>query len=141
MLIVEIKSERARQFSSIVIYFDNGKVLLLKRKDGVPYGGLWGFPGGGAEKGETPEEAAIRETAEETGIKVLPEDLVFLDKVTSPDKRDVHVFACNKFEGNVDAQKVYKEHNGYEWVAIDELSDYDKPDNSDGLIKMALSKL
>jgi mutator protein MutT len=141
VLIVEIKSERARQFSSIVIYFDNGKVLLLKRKDGVPYGGLWGFPGGGAEEGESPEEAAIRETAEETGIKVLPEDLVFLDKVTSPDKRDVHVFACNKFEGNVDAQKVYKEHKGYEWVAMDELSKYDKPDNSDGLIKMALSKL
>jgi mutator protein MutT len=141
VLIVEIKSERARQFSSIVIYFDNGKVLLLKRKDGVPYGGLWGSPGGGAEEGESPEEAAIRETAEETGIKVLPEDLVFLDKVTSPDKRDVHVFACNKFEGNVDAQKVYKEHKGYEWVAMDELSKYDKPDNSDGLIKMALSKL
>ena len=141
MLIVEIKSKRARQFSSIVIYFDGEKVLLLKRKDDVPYGGKWGFPGGGAEKGETPEEAAIRETAEETGIKVLPEDLVFLDKVVSPDKRDVHVFACNNFEGNVDAQKVYKEHDGYEWVAMDELSDYDKPDNSDHLIKKALSML
>ena len=141
MLIVEIKSKKARQFSSIVIYFDNGKVLLLKRKDKVPYGGKWGFPGGGAEKGETPEEAAIRETAEETGIKVLPEDLVFLDKVVSPDKREVHVFACNNFEGNVDAKRVYKEHDGYEWVAMDELGDYDKPDNSDHLIKMALSKL
>ena len=139
MLIVEIKSERTRQFSSIVIYFDGEKVLLLKRKDNVPYGGKWGFPGGGAEKGETPEEAAIRETAEETGIKVLPEDLVFLDKVVSPDKRDVHVFACKNFEGNVDAQKVYKEHDGYEWVAMDELKDYDKPDNSDRLIKKALS--
>ena len=141
MLIVEIKSKRARQFSSIVIYLDGKKVLLLKRKDNVPYGGKWGFPGGGAEKGETPEEAAIRETAEETGIKVLPEDLVFLEKVVSPDKRDVHVFACNNFEGNVDAQKVYKEHDGYEWVAMDELSDYDKPDNSDHLIKKALSML
>jgi len=141
VLIVEIKSKRARQFSSIVIYFDGKKVLLLKRKDDVPYGGKWGFPGGGAEKGETPEEAAIRETAEETGIKVLPEDLVFLDKVVSPDKRDVHVFACKNFEGNVDAQKVYKEHDGYEWVAMDKLKDYDKPDNSDDLIKKAISKL
>ena len=141
MLIVEIKSERTRQFSSIVIYLDGKKVLLLKRKDNVPYGGKWGFPGGGAEKGETPEEAAIRETAEETGIKVLPDDLVFLEKVVSPDKRDVHVFACKNFEGNVDAQKVYKEHDGYEWVAMDELKDYDKPDNSDHLIKKALSML
>ena len=141
MLIVEIKSKRARQFSSIVIYFDGKKVLLLKRKDNVPYGGKWGFPGGGAEKGETPEEAAIRETAEETGIKVLPEDLVFLDKVVSPDKRDVHVFACNNFEGNVDAQKVYEEHDGYKWVAMDKLADYDKPDNSDDLIKKAISML
>ena len=141
MLIVEIKSKRARQFSSIVIYFDGEKVLLLKRKDDVPYGGKWGFPGGGAEKGETPEEAAIRETAEETGIKVLPDDLVFLEKVVSPDKRDVHVFTCKNFEGNVDAQKVYKEHDGYEWVAMDKLKDYDKPDNSDDLIKKAISKL
>ena len=141
MLIVEIKSKKARQFSSIVIYFDNGKVLLLKRKDKVPYGGKWGFPGGGAEKGESPKEAAIRETGEETGIKVLPDDLVFLEKVSSPDGRDVHVFACNNFEGNVDAKKVYKEHDGYEWVAMDKLKDYDKPDNSDHLIKKALSML
>ena len=141
MLIVEIKSKRARQFSSIVIYFDNGKVLLLKRKEGVPYGGKWGFPGGGAEKDESPKEAAIRETGEETGIKVLPDDLVFLEKVSSPDKRDVHVFACNNFEGKVNSQKVYEEHDGYEWVAMDELKNYEKPNNSDHLIKKALSML
>jgi mutator protein MutT len=139
VLIVEIKSARTRQFSSIVVCLDNAKVLLLKRRDGVPYGGLWGFPGGGAEKGESPKDAAVRETAEETGLKVLPEDLVFLQKVVSPDKREVYVFACKKFEGKVNAQKVNEEHDDYRWVAIDELSDYDKPSNSDGLIKKALS--
>ena len=139
MLIVEIKSNESRQFSSIVIYFDNKKVLLLKRKDNVPYGGLWGFAGGGAEEGETPKEAAIRETAEETGLKALPEDLKFIKKVKSPDKRDVYVFACNKFDGKVNSQKVFEEHEGYEWVVMDKLSNYDKPDNSEGLIEKALS--
>jgi|TARA_R100000908_G_scaffold64019_2_gene46541 mutator protein MutT len=141
VLIIEIKSKRTRQFSSIVIYLDDGKVLLLKRKDNVPYGGLWGFTGGGAEKDETPEEAAVRETVEETGIKVLADDLVFLEKVLSPDNRDVHIFACNKFEGKVNSQKVYEEHDGYDWVAIEELGEYDMPDNSMPLIKKALSVL
>lgn len=50
----------------IGIVFDNsGRVLLQKRRD-VP---IWSLPGGGIEKGESLEEATIREIEEETGIK------------------------------------------------------------------------
>lgn len=45
--------------------------LILKRHQNKPYGGLWCFPGGKIDKGETPLEAVKRETLEETGI-VLP---------------------------------------------------------------------
>jgi ADP-ribose pyrophosphatase YjhB (NUDIX family) len=46
------------------------KFYYLKRKDNVPYGGLWGFTGGGAEKDETPKEAAVSEKPlEETGTQ------------------------------------------------------------------------
>ncbi|WP_415786437.1 NUDIX hydrolase [Deinococcus saxicola] len=43
-----------------------GKVLLIRRGDN----GLWDVPGGGSEAGETPEETARRELAEETGLSV-----------------------------------------------------------------------
>lgn len=49
---------------------DTGRVLLLQRAldDEDPASGMWEFPGGGMEEGETPEDAAFREFAEETGV-------------------------------------------------------------------------
>jgi len=144
VLIVEIKSKITRQFSSIVVYVDpEGRILLLKRPnlDWLPYGGKWGFVGGGAEKGETPEEAAVRETFEETGLKVLPQNLIDIGMVNSPDRRDVYVFCCNQFEGVVQIQKVKEEHDDFKWVRPDEMDNYDLPDNSPDLINKALSML
>ena len=51
---------------------DEGKVLLQKRGDS----GKWGFPGGAIELGETPEETAVRELKEETGLDVEVESLI-----------------------------------------------------------------
>jgi 8-oxo-dGTP pyrophosphatase MutT (NUDIX family) len=46
---------------------DKKKIVLVKRRD-IP---VWVIPGGGIEKGETPEEAAIRETREESGFEII----------------------------------------------------------------------
>jgi 8-oxo-dGTP diphosphatase len=51
--------------------FRDGSVLLVKRRD-EPSRGLWSPPGGSLELGETVEEAAVRETLEETGVQVRP---------------------------------------------------------------------
>ena len=142
MLIIEIKKHK--NFASIVVFVDaNNKILLLKRPNdkNLTYAGKWGFVGGGSEDYETPKETAIRETAEETSLKVLPENLKQIDKIESPDSRDVYVFACNKYEGIVRTNSVKKEHDDYDWVAVDELGEYDMPDNSMPLIKKALSVL
>ena len=48
----------------------DGRVLLAKRPPGRPLAGLWEFPGGKVEKGETPEAALIRELEEELAIVV-----------------------------------------------------------------------
>ncbi|MBP3648824.1 MAG: NUDIX domain-containing protein [Clostridia bacterium] len=59
-------------FSGGCILNDQGQVLLQKRGDS----GLWGFPGGAIELGESPEAAAIRETQEETGLQVAVGGLI-----------------------------------------------------------------
>ncbi|MDB2614000.1 NUDIX domain-containing protein [Chlamydiales bacterium] len=51
---------------TLVYSLDKSKILLVKRGD-VP---VWVLPGGGIEEGESPEEAAIRETEEESGLKI-----------------------------------------------------------------------
>lgn len=53
--------------STVVI--ENGRVLLVERGKGAPRG-LWSFPGGHVEAGETVRAAAAREVAEETGLDV-----------------------------------------------------------------------
>jgi 8-oxo-dGTP diphosphatase len=54
---------------SVAIIVDGGKVLMARRR--AKEGELsWVFPGGAIEAGESPEEAAVREVSEETGLKV-----------------------------------------------------------------------
>jgi len=52
-----------------ILFVHDGRVLLLKRSpDAADAPSTWGFPGGHIEKGETPEQAARRETQEETSV-------------------------------------------------------------------------
>lgn len=54
----------------------DGCVLVQQRPQGKHHAGLWEFPGGKVERGETPEAGLVRELAEELGICVDPRDLV-----------------------------------------------------------------
>lgn len=51
------------------IITDAGRVLMIRRREREGKL-LWAFPGGGIEDGETPEQAAVRETSEEVGLEV-----------------------------------------------------------------------
>ena len=58
--------------SAVALIDRDGRVLLAQRPEGKPMAGLWEFPGGKIEPGETPETALIRELDEELGTIPLP---------------------------------------------------------------------
>lgn len=61
-----------------------GRVLVQQRAAGRAMAGLWEFPGGKAEPGETPEAALVRELEEELGIRLDPADLTPLAFASAP---------------------------------------------------------
>ena len=61
-----------------------GQVLMQQRKRGGALGGLWEFPGGKVEPGESPAAALVRELLEELGIAVAAPDLHYLDRASVP---------------------------------------------------------
>ncbi|MFQ1701528.1 NUDIX hydrolase [Loktanella agnita] len=60
------------KLAAIAVVIHQGRVLLVQRKN-EPDAGLWGFPGGHVNWGESALDAAARELAEETGVRARPE--------------------------------------------------------------------
>ncbi len=54
----------------------NGSILLQRRPEGRAMAGLWEFPGGKVESGETPKSALVRELFEEIGVTIAADDLI-----------------------------------------------------------------
>lgn len=97
--------------------------------------GLWEFPGGKVAAGETPEEALVRELAEELGIDVC---LTCLAPFTfaSHSYADVHLlmplFLCRNWDGEI----APREGQAVKWVRTSKLSDYPMPAADVPLIPM-----
>lgn len=73
-----------RNFATAVVIHEDGKRILLHQREDFR---IWGLPGGMVEKGETPEQGAVRETFEETGYKIEIEK--FIGKYHRPQLKDV----------------------------------------------------
>jgi 8-oxo-dGTP diphosphatase len=104
----------------------DGRVLLAKRPPGRPLAGLWEFPGGKVEKGETPEVALIRELEEELAIKVSTKCLApftFASHGYEAFHLLMPLYVCRTWQGEVNAQQ------GQEivWVRAGRLGDYAMP--------------
>ncbi len=73
---------------------------MHQRKFGTALGGLWEFPGGKVELGESPDSALIRELAEELGIRVAAADLHYLDRSSEPGNPHVILlYTCRRWVG------------------------------------------
>lgn len=112
--------------AAIALMREGGEILLARRPEGKSMAGLWEFPGGKLEAGETPEAALIRELKEELLIDIKAEDLVPLT-FASHAYDDFHLlmplYVCNKWERNITPA----EGQEIAWVAIDKLSEYKMP--------------
>ena len=104
----------------------DGRVLLAKRPQGRPMAGLWEFPGGKVEPGETPEVALIRELEEELAIRVAPSCLApftFASHGYPAFHLLMPLYLCRSWEGEISPQQ------GQElaWVRASRLSEYAMP--------------
>ncbi|MCQ0988983.1 8-oxo-dGTP diphosphatase MutT [Jiella marina] len=104
----------------------DGRVLIAQRPEGKAMAGLWEFPGGKIEAGETPEDALIRELAEELGVTTQAPCLAPLT-FASHAYDDFHLlmplFVCRRFSGVPQA----KEGQALKWVRAKALRDYPMP--------------
>ncbi len=112
--------------SAVALIDPEGRVLLAQRPEGKSLAGLWEFPGGKVEVGETPEAALIRELKEELGIDTWKSCLAPLT-FASHSYDDFHLlmplFACRRWEGIAAPQ----EGQNLAWVRPQNLRDYPMP--------------
>ena len=112
--------------SAVALIDRDGRVLLAQRPAGKRMAGLWEFPGGKIETGETPEAALIRELGEELGINTAESCLAPLS-FASHAYDDFHLlmmlFVCRRWHG----QPRPVEGGALKWVTPNQLRDYPMP--------------
>ncbi len=122
---VRVKKEKVPTHPIAVGIVRNGeKVLITRRKLNGLLGGLWEFPGGKVEKGESPENACAREILEETGLCVRVDTrLTRIKHAYTHFKIEMDVFYCTYLGGEVCLEGPID----YAWVSPSELESYPFP--------------
>lgn len=85
---------------AVGLVWKDGRLLIQQRSGGVHLSGFWEFPGGKLRPGEAPEQAVLREVAEETGIRVQVADPVPVIRYRYPEREvEIHPFVCRYLSG------------------------------------------
>ena len=104
----------------------DGRILLSQRPEGKQMSGLWEFPGGKIEEGETPEVALVRELKEELSIDIT-ESCLAPFSFASHAYDDFHLlmplYLCRVWKG----RPFPKEQQKLKWVKLEKFSEYSMP--------------
>ncbi|MBZ9680206.1 MULTISPECIES: (deoxy)nucleoside triphosphate pyrophosphohydrolase [unclassified Mesorhizobium] len=137
---VTIAGKRLLLVAACALVDADGRVLLAQRPQGKQLAGLWEFPGGKVEPGETPEQCLIRELQEEIGIET---EIPCLAPLTfaSHSYDDFHLlmplFVCRRFRGIAQP----REGQALKWVRPKQMRDYPMPPADAPLIPFLIDLL
>tara|TARA_R100000008_G_scaffold75351_1_gene54543 strand:+ start:709 stop:1110 length:402 start_codon:yes stop_codon:yes gene_type:complete len=116
--VIRIKIRKVKKLKGafVVILDEQDRALILLRPGWISWGAnLWAYPGGKIEEGETPEEAAIRETKEETTL-----DISNIQEIDSQ-RQPIKAYYTRDYVGNVE---IDFEHEDWKWVTREEMEQY-----------------
>jgi len=104
---------KVQELNAYLVLFNEGRILLLKRKSE-----LWEFPGGGVEWGENPQDTAIRETREETGLTAQNLSFFMITSATYEKELDEKHSVYIVYKGEARGKDVVLsgEHTEFRWV-------------------------
>ncbi len=118
----------------------NGRILVQKRPEGKPMAGLWEFPGGKVEAGETPETALIRELNEELAISVKEADIkpvAFASEALEERHLILLLYICRKWSGHVQSP----DSLDLRWLPVAAIRDLEMPPADGPLVQMLANAL
>ena len=111
---------------AVALIDSDGRILLSQRPEGKQMSGLWEFPGGKIEEGETPEVALVRELKEELSIDIT-ESCLAPFSFASHAYDDFHLlmplYLCRVWKG----RPFPKEQQKLKWVKLEKFSEYSMP--------------
>jgi 8-oxo-dGTP diphosphatase len=121
--------------AAVALVDTDGRVLLAQRPEGKNLAGMWEFPGGKVEPGETPEVALIRELKEELGIDTWESCLApftFASHTYEKFHLLMPLYVCRKWQGEPEG----KEGQALNWVRPQRMKEYPMPPADVPLVAM-----
>jgi 8-oxo-dGTP diphosphatase len=120
---------------AIAVVEHDGCFLVGRRAEGVALAGLWEFPGGKIEPGESAEQAAVRECLEESGIVVQPL-FRYATNVHEYEHGRVELFFVACRPATPDAAATI---NGFRWIPRNELRALEFPDGNRVILQILMA--
>lgn len=127
-------SKKSYNVVAALLFDQDGKILITQRPAGSHLEGLWEFPGGTIEEGESPEQALLREIKEEINLDIKVKKLFWQERFEY-DVKKIHIsfYLCAITPGRQEV--VPLEVADFRWVTIEELPNYKFPAADEALLE------